>query len=156
MATEHSERRRLPYTPRQMYDLVMDVESYPDFIPWIQRVRKRGEGNRFEADTVVAFKVFRERYTSRIEAVPPGGDGPARIDVKAIDGPFRKLVTVYIFHDAPEGCEMELNVEFEFSNRLLQRAAGAAFGLAMSRVTRAFEERAAQLYGATEGAAAAT
>ena len=152
MTTEHSERRRLPYTPQQMYDLVMDVESYPEFIPWIQRVRKRGDGTRFEADTVVSFKVFRERYTSAIEAVPPGGEGPARIDVRAIDGPFRKLVTLYIFHDAPGGCEMELNVEFEFSNRLLQRAAGAAFGLAMSRVTKAFEERAAALYGTPEGA----
>lgn len=152
--TAHAERRRVPYSPQQMFDLVADVGAYPEFIPWISgaRIRKRSAtnegGDRFEADLVVSFKVFRESYTSMVTTYPPTREAPGRIDVEAISGPFKKLVTRYVFHPVEGGgCEMGFDVEFAFSNRLLQRAAGAAFDLAMRRVVTAFEERAKVLYG---------
>lgn len=152
--TAHSERRRVPYTPEQMFALVADVKSYPEFIPWIgsARVRKseqmEGGGERFEADLVISFKVFRESYTSLVTTYPASAGNPARIDVKAISGPFNKLVTHYIFHPVGEGhCDMAFDVDFAFRSRLLQRAAGAAFDIAMRRVAGAFEKRAAELYG---------
>lgn len=147
--TAHSETRRVPYTPRQMFDLVADVEAYPKFLPWIENARvRRGKGTTFEADLVVSFKVFRERYTSLIETFPPEEHNPARIDVTAISGPFDKLVTRYAFAGAEGGeCNMTFDVEFAFRNRLLQKVAGAAFSLAMRRVVAAFEARALVLYG---------
>ena len=150
--TAHSERRRVPYSPEQMFDLVADVAAYPDFIPWIKsaRIRKRtetGQGHeQFEADMVVSFTVFRERYTSLVKTSQ--GEGPARVDAQAISGPFNKLISRYAFHPAEDGaCEMELEIDFAFRNRILQRAAGAAFDLALRKVAAAFEDRAKVLYG---------
>lgn len=163
--TVHSERRRVPYSPEQMFDLVADVESYPKFIPWIVNARVRNRkscegGEVFEADLVISFKVFRESYTSRIRTLPPGSNDPARIDVEAISGPFNKLVTKYGFHAVEGGgCDMSFDVDFAFRNRLLQRVAGTAFDLAMRRVAAAFETRAEMLYGAgiaTAGSAGST
>jgi len=140
--TAHSELRRVPYTPQQMFDLVSDVGSYPKFIPWISgsRVRKKtGDaetGVTFEADLVIAFAVFRESYTSLVKTFPAGDDDIARIDIEAISGPFNKLV-----------CDMEFDVDFAFRNRLMQRAAGAAFDIAMRKIAGAFEDRAKELYG---------
>ena len=138
-----------------MFDLVADVPAYPEFIPWIasSRVRNRRatpDGEVFEADLVVSFKVFRERYTSLVTTYSPETSTPARIDVKAISGPFNKLITHYGFHDAEGGCEMSFDVDFAFKNRLLQRVAGTAFDLAMRRVAAAFEARAKALYGEIE------
>lgn len=153
--TAHSERRRVPYSPQQMFDLVADVGSYPEFIPWISgaRIRKKSggaaaEGETFEADLVISFKVFRESYTSLVTTHPAPDDGVARIDVEAISGPFNKLVTRYAFHPVEGGaCDMAFDVDFAFRSRLMQRAAGAAFDIAMRRVAGAFEERAKVLYG---------
>ena len=154
--TDHAETRKVPYSARQMFDLVSDVESYPEFLPWVAGARTRGEndeGRPFEADLVISFKVFRESYTSRIVEYPPDSHDPARIEVEAISGPFEKLVTHYSFHDIEGGgSEMQFSVDFRFKNRLLQRAAGAAFNHAMGRVAKAFEKRAAELYGAPENA----
>lgn len=150
--TRHTETRDLPYSVEQMYALVSDVASYPQFLPWTvgARVRERKPvpgGEEMLADLVVSFKVFRERYTSRVVMVAPTPEG-AKVDVTAINGPFDKLVTHYTFTPTAEGCTMGLDVEFQFKGRLLQRAAGMAFELAFKRVTRAFEDRAMQIYGA--------
>ncbi len=153
--TAHSERRRVPYSPQQMFDLVSDVGAYPAFIPWISgaRIRKKSgspeEGETFEADLVISFKVFRESYTSLVQTHPASESGVARIDVEAISGPFNKLVTRYAFHPVEGGaCDMAFDVDFAFRSRLMQRAAGAAFDIAMRRVAGAFEDRAKDLYGA--------
>lgn len=151
--TRHAESRDLPYSAEQMYALVADVESYPEFLPWTTgaRVRERravAGGEEMLADLVVSFKVFRERYTSRVVLMPPAEGGVAKIDVAAIDGPFEKLETNYTFTPKPDGgCAMGLDVDFSFRSKLMQRAAGMAFELALRRVTKAFEERAARIYG---------
>ena len=151
--TTHRETRHLPYSAQQMYDLVADVQRYPEFIPWTTgaRVRSRKDvpgGEEMIADLVVSFKVFRERYTSRITLMPSDGDKDARIDVIAIDGPFDTLETRYAFTPKENGgCTMGLDVNFAFRSRMMQRAAGMAFELALKRVTKAFEDRAKAIYG---------
>jgi len=100
------------------------------------------------ADLVVSFKVFRERYTSRVLLTPPEEGTGAKVDVTAITGPFEKLVTLYTFEPKGSGCSMGLDVEFKFRSRLMQRAAGMAFEVAFKRVTKAFEDRAMKIYGA--------
>jgi len=147
----HSDSRLLPYTADQMYALVADVESYPQFLPWntAARIRSRKPGPEgsevIEADLVISFKVFRERFGSRVTLWP----GKSRIDTEYLDGPFRYLKSGWTFADLPEGgCRIEFFVDFEFRNAILGKVIGVVFHEAMVRIVRAFEERAKVLYGA--------
>lgn len=150
----HSETKRLPYTAQQMYDLVADVGSYPKFLPWnsAARIRSRapvaardprGGGEVMEADLVISFKVFRERFGSRVTLWP----SQMKIDTEYLDGPFRHMRSNWAFRDIPGGCEVDFHVDFEFRNAILQGIIGVVFNDAMQRVVRAFERRAAELYG---------
>ena len=145
----HSETKRLPYTAQQMYDLVADVGSYPKFLPWnsAARIRSRmpvaGGGEMLEADLVISFKVFRERFGSRVTLWP----AQMKIDTEYLDGPFRHMRSNWAFRDIPGGCEVDFHVDFEFRNAILQGIIGMVFNDAMQRVVRAFERRAAELYG---------
>ena len=143
----HSETKFLPYTPQQMYDLVADVGSYPQFLPWCAaaRVRRRtpvGTGEVMEADLVISFKVFRERFGSRVTLWPETMD----IDTEYIDGPFRYMQSRWSFREAEGGCEVSFFVDFEFRNAVLQGIIGLVFNDAMQRIVRAFERRAQALY----------
>jgi coenzyme Q-binding protein COQ10 len=144
----HSEKKILPYTPQQMYDLVADVAKYPEFLPWcaaarIRSRRQQGEVEIMEADLVISFKVFRERFGSRVTLFPR----EMRIDTEYLDGPFRYLESNWRFHPAEGGTEIEFFVDFEFRNKVLQGVIGLVFYDAMQRVVRAFERRAHELYG---------
>ena len=144
----HSETRTLPYTAAQMYDLVADVARYPEFLPWTAaaRIRSRTQEGDHEvmlADLVVSFKVFRERFGSRVTLWPER----KRIDTEYIEGPFRHLHSRWEFRDVDGGSEVHFEVDFEFRNLILQKAAGLFFFEAMQRIVRAFEARAQQLYG---------
>ena len=148
----HREKRILPYTAQQMYDLVADVARYPEFLPWTSAARirsrtDRGDHEVMEADLVISFKVFRERFGSRVTLWP----ARRRIDTEYLDGPFRHMRSFWEFSEAPgeapEGCEVEFFVDFEFRNAILQKLIGVVFDEAMRRVVAAFERRAADLYG---------
>jgi coenzyme Q-binding protein COQ10 len=144
----HSETKLLPYTPQQMYDLVADVNAYPQFLPWCAaaRVRSRddhGDHEVMHADLVISFKVFRERFGSRVTLWPEA----MRIDTEYIDGPFRYMESNWTFAEAEGGCEVSFFVDFEFRNRMLQGIIGVVFNEAMQRIVRAFERRARELYG---------
>ena len=140
----HAEQRHLPYTPKQLYDLVADIEHYPEFLPWCvaQRIRRR-EGNVVIADLVIGFKMIRERYTSRVTL------NENRIDVVYIEGPFKYLNNHWIFHPAEDGGTIiDFYVDFEFHSKVLQTLIGALFNEAVRLMVGAFEKRARQLYGA--------
>lgn len=144
----HEETRDLPYSPRQMYDLVADVGRYPEFLPWtaaarVRSTEDRGEYTEMLADLVVSFKVFREKFGSRVLLWP----ARYRIDTSYIDGPFKYLESRWEFTETEDGCKVHFTVDFEFRNRLLQGAAGMFFNEAMQRIVRAFERRARDLYG---------
>jgi coenzyme Q-binding protein COQ10 len=144
----HHETRRLPYTARQMYDLVADVPRYPEFLPWNSAARIRSRtpvdgGEVMEADLVISFKVFRERFGSRVTLLPDQG----KILTEYLDGPFKYMRSTWTFRDVEGGCEVEFFVDFEFRNAILQGIIGLVFNEAMQRIVRAFETRAAALYG---------
>ena len=144
----HHESRSLPYSARQMYDLVADVARYPEFLPWTAAARIRARsaidgGEVVEADLVISFKVFRERFGSRVTLLPDQG----RILTEYIDGPFKHLKSVWHFADRTGGCDVTFDVDFEFRNAILAGVIGLVFNEAMSRVVRAFEARAKNLYG---------
>ncbi|MFC2967393.1 type II toxin-antitoxin system RatA family toxin [Acidimangrovimonas pyrenivorans] len=147
----HQETRVLPYAAQEMYDLVADVASYPKFLPWTAaaRIRSRTPGpdgsEVMEADLVISFKVFRERFGSRVTLWP----ADRRIDTEYLDGPFRYMKSYWTFRDRDAGgCEVEFFVDFEFKNAILQKVIGVVFNEAMQHVVRAFEKRAQELYGA--------
>ncbi|MHA6345812.1 type II toxin-antitoxin system RatA family toxin [Roseivivax sp. CAU 1761] len=144
----HSETKILPYTAQQMYDLVADVGSYPKFLPWcaaarIRSVEDRGESRVMLADLVISFKVFRETFGSRVTLWPEA----KKIDTEYLDGPFRHMESNWSFRDVERGCEVSFYVDFEFRNAMLRSIIGVVFNDAMQRVVRAFERRAAELYG---------
>lgn len=145
----HSETRILRYTAEQMYRLVADVANYPQFLPWtaaarVRSVRPQGDGSEImEADLVISFKVFRERFASRVVLWP----GMRRIETEYLDGPFHHMRSNWAFRDVEGGCEVNFDVDFAFKNRLLQSAADLFFYEAMKRIVRAFEQRAQDLYG---------
>jgi coenzyme Q-binding protein COQ10 len=144
----HRETRVLPYGAQQMYDLVADVARYPEFLPWTAAARIRArhlyeDHEVMEADLVISFKVFRERFGSRVVLRPQS----RRIETEYIDGPFRHMRSSWAFADVPGGCEVTFFVDFEFRNLILQKLIGVVFDEAMRRVVAAFERRAAELYG---------
>ena len=143
----HSETRFLPYEAGQMFDLVADVPSYPQFIPWCAAARVRskepfGQGQLMKADLVISFKVFREKFGSRVELYPE----TRKIVTEYIDGPFRYMQSTWEFTPAEGGCDVSFFVDFEFKNAVLQGLIGMVFNDAMQRIVRAFERRAAELY----------
>lgn len=148
---QHSETRVMPYTARRMYDLVADVARYPEFLPWnsAARIRARkpqADGSEvLEADLVISFKLFRERFGSRVRLWPE----QRRIDTEYLDGPFKYLRSYWTFADHDGGgCDVAFFVDFEFRNVILQKVIGVVFNEAMHRIVKAFEDRAKALYGA--------
>lgn len=140
----HAERRVLPYTPEQLFDIVADIERYPDFLPWCVATRvKSREGNVITADVVIGFKMFRERFTTRDVL-----DRPRRIDVSYHDGPFKYLNNHWVFEPVGDAsCDLDFYIDFEFRTRLLQMAVGALFNEAVKVMVSAFEKRAKAIYG---------
>jgi coenzyme Q-binding protein COQ10 len=140
----HAEKRYLPYTQQQLFQLVAKVEDYPKFLPWCTacRITKR-DGATFYADLVVSFKMFRERFSSRVTLHPH-----YRVDVAYLDGPFRYLNNHWVFVPAEDGgCIIDFYVDFEFRSRMLQKLIGLLFNEAVKRMVGAFEARARELYG---------
>ncbi len=142
------EKKILPYSAQQMYDLVADVASYPKFLPWTAaaRIRSRTQVDDhevMEADLVISFKVFRERFGSRVTLHKDA----KKIDTEYLDGPFKYLVSNWKFTDVDDGCEVDFFVDFEFKNAVLQKLIGVVFDMAMRKTMASFEARAKDLYG---------
>jgi len=140
----HAEIRRLPHSPDDLFDLVADIERYPEFLPWCVglRIKSRTE-NVLTADMMIGFKVFREKFTTRVTL-----QRPDRIDVEYLNGPFKHLNNHWHFLPAENGsCDIDFFVDFEFRSRVLKAAIGTVFNEAVQKMIDAFEKRAMALYG---------
>ena len=143
------EKRRLPYSQEQMFDLVADVGSYGEFLPWVVATRVRSDSEtEMVADMLVGFKAIREKFTSRVEK-----NRPESIRVHYIDGPLSDLQNDWRFNAVEGGCEIDFCVDFTFKNKIFERLAGAYFDRAFRRMMAAFEERAHELYGNSSSSA---
>ncbi len=141
----HAEKRKLPYTPEQLFELVAAVERYPEFLPWCiaSRITRR-DGDVFYADLVIGFKMIRERFTSRVTT-----HRPDHIHVEYLSGPMKYLSNHWRFlPEADGGCTIDFFVEFEFRNPVIQKLMEVFFNEAVRRMVAAFEARAIALYGA--------
>ncbi len=142
--------RRVRHTAQQMYDLVADVERYPEFLPLCESLRVIRRQERPESTEVliaemgVGYKAIRERFTTRV-TLDPGGH---RIVAEYIDGPFRHLENRWLFKDAEGGaCDVDFYITYEFKSRALGLLMGSMFDRAFRKFTDAFEGRAARIYG---------
>lgn len=147
---KHRERRVLPYSQEQLYALVADIERYDEFLPWCvkSRFKKRESEELVVAELVIGFKMFRERFVSRVHL-----EHPDRIFVDYLEGPMRYLSNEWVFtpiEDDNSKCKVEFFVDFEFKNPILQRMVGLFFSEAFRRMVTAFENRAKELYGAND------
>lgn len=146
----HSETKHLPYSPEQLFDLVADVARYDEFLPWVVAVRVRSSSETLTiADLVVGFNAFKERFTSRVHK-----DRPGRICVDYVEGPLKYLHNEWTFSRADDGgTNLFFSVDFAFRSKLFESLAGAMFDRALRRMTSAFEQRAAALYGINKSSA---
>jgi coenzyme Q-binding protein COQ10 len=146
----HSETKHLPYTPEQLFDMVADVARYDEFLPWVVAVRIRSSSEEETvADLVVGFNALKERFTSRVRK-----ERPARICVDYIEGPLKYLHNEWRFEGAGDGgTDLSFSVDFAFRSRLFETLAGSVFDRALRRMTTAFEQRAAALYGISNSSA---
>ena len=140
----HKETRVLPYTSEQLFDLVIDIEKYPQFLPWClgARINKR-KTNYLEADVIIGFQLYREVFSSRVHMIRPNA-----IEVEYLKGPMRHLHNKWVFTDlGRDKCEVDFYVDFSLNAKLLESLVDQFFSRALSKMISAFETRAKQLYG---------
>ncbi|HEV2626547.1 MAG TPA: type II toxin-antitoxin system RatA family toxin [Xanthobacteraceae bacterium] len=151
---QFSTKRHVQHSASEMFDLVADVEHYPEFVPLCRslRVRKRSTDSKGRdvviADMTVAYKLIYETFTSRVTLDRPS----LEILVEYLEGPFRKMNNRWRFHPAgPNACDVEFFISYEFRSRTLGLLMGAMFEAAFRRFSAAFERRADQIYSAKAG-----
>ncbi|UXN04409.1 MULTISPECIES: type II toxin-antitoxin system RatA family toxin [unclassified Bartonella] len=138
------------HRPDQMFDLVADVEKYPEFVPMcealiIRQKREKDDKVLLVADMTAGYKLIRETFTSQVLLDRNQGI----IDVKYIDGPFKHLENRWTFspQESGEGCDVDFYMDYEFKNRMLTILVGSVFDMAFQKMTSAFEKRADEIYG---------
>lgn len=143
-------RRRVSHTAENMFDLVADVERYPQFLPLCDATQVRGRKRLDEnaevivADMTAAYKVFRETFTTRATL----DRGALRISIEYLDGPFKHLENRWTFVPLSDAsCEVRFFIAYEFRSRALSAVMGAVFDKAFHKFSAAFEERADVIYG---------
>lgn len=138
-----ADKKVMPYSQQQMFDVISDVGSYPKFLPWClgSRIYNKKDG-QFDADLIIGFKAFKERFTSRVTLHPNSA-----IEVDYIKGPMRRLYNHWKFIEVEGGTLVDFEVDFEFKSRILARMIGPVFEEATRRMISAFETRAKELYG---------
>lgn len=142
--------RRVGHRPEAMFDLVADVEKYPQFVPLCEALKVRRRVNAGDdgvsilvADMTVAYALLRETFTSRVTLDRPR----LHIIAEYIDGPFSRLENHWRFIPDGEGTRVAFSIDYEFRSRALALVMGAAFDAAFRRFAEAFEARADQIYG---------
>ncbi len=133
-----------PYTAKEMYTLVADVKSYPRFLPWCRSASLLlGEGNEVRATIELAYHGVQRTFTTHNHLQPD-----RTIDMRLVDGPFRQLEGGWRFIPlGDQGCKVCLDLNYEFSSRLLTLAVGPVFNPIANSLVEAFHKQAVQIYG---------
>lgn len=141
--------RHVRHSPERMFELVADVEKYPQFLPMCEALTVRSCKERdgvtvLLADMTVGYKAIRETFTSQVVLRP----AESAIDVRYVDGPFKRMENRWRFDPAGEGgCDIHFFIEYEFKSRILGGLMGAMFDRAFRMFSEAFEKRADIVYG---------
>lgn len=135
----------VPYTPEQMYALVDGINAYPDFLPWCSRAQElsRDDGS-VKASVEIAKGSVKKSFTT-LNTMQPG----SVIEMSLVDGPFKHLHGYWRFEALkPGACKVSLDLEFEFSNKLMALAIGSVFNQVANTLVDSFVGRARTVYGA--------
>jgi coenzyme Q-binding protein COQ10 len=145
-----SSKRRVLHSATEMFDLVADVERYPEFVPLCQSLKIRQRTPKSDgteiivADMTASFKLVREAFTSEVTLDRPN----LKIAVRYLRGPFSNLENRWTFEPKGEGvCDVGFFIAYEFKSRMLALLMGAMFDAAFARFSAAFEKRADAVYG---------
>lgn len=141
------ETKILPYQAEQIYNLVMDIEKYPEFLPWCKQAKivEVISPQNLQADLLINFKNFLEKYRSDVTH-GCSNQGEYFVDVVAIQGPFKKLTNNWRFNNLNNfQSEVEFSIEFQFNSFLLEKMFGLIFEKAVQKMMSAFEERAKKI-----------
>lgn len=137
----------VPYSTREMFELVNDIESYPEFLPWCgsAQLLERTE-DEIRARVEIAYGSVRKAFTTRNRL-----QQDKMIEMRLLEGPFRHLEGYWRFDSLGErACKVALDLDFEFSGRLVGLALGPVFNQIANTLVDAFANRAVEVYGKTE------
>lgn len=147
---QFTNKRRVRHAAADMFDLVADVEKYPQFVPLCQSLRVRSRADKDEggevltASMTVAYKLIQQTFTSRVTLDRPN----LKILVEYLDGPFSRLQNRWTFKPTgDDACEVEFYIDYEFRSRTFGMLMGAVFDTVFRKMAAAFEERADKVYG---------
>jgi coenzyme Q-binding protein COQ10 len=146
---EFRTQRRVKHSAEEMFSLVADVERYPEFVPFCERLVVRGrrsEGDRevLLADMSIGYKLVRETFTSKVTLAKKA----LKVRADYVDGPFRTMENSWTFEPLPDGgCEIRFAIAYEFKSRTLAMLMGAVFDRVFRTFAHAFEVQADKLYG---------
>jgi coenzyme Q-binding protein COQ10 len=162
---QFNKNKILNHSAKEMFDLVMDIEKYPLFLPWCKETKiiKTINEQHLQALMIVNFKGISQKYISDVKSNYSNIDGfdYFTIDVNAIEGPFKKLNNHWKIKNInnfnnnkninnegqkPINCEISFFIDFEFNSSLLQKMIGLVFGIASEKMINAFEQRASTIY----------
>ena len=144
----YNESKVLPYSAQQVFDLVADVEKYPQFVPWCKDVKiKESRENHHLVDLTAGNAFLSETYTSDVYLTPF-----SKVEVAQNEGPFKYLFNTWTFEDVEGGVNVTFKIEFEFNSYIFQKAIESVFMEASQQMMEAFEERAEEIYGSPKTA----
>jgi coenzyme Q-binding protein COQ10 len=145
-----STKRRVRHAATDMFDLVADMERYPQFVPLCSAMKVRNCAPKADgvsvalADMTVAYKLIRQTFTSRVTLDKPN----LKVLVEYLDGPFKRMQNRWTFRPTGDrDCDVEFFIDYEFRSRTLAALMGAMFDAAFRRFAAAFEQRADEIYG---------
>lgn len=137
-------RTTVPFTASQMYDLVVDMDRYPEFLPWCVRAHKYEiQEKSFKSEMTFAFKGIRETFHT-LDKIEPG----RKVTISHLSGPFSHLNSKWLFTALPRGSTVDFCIDFHFKSPLLNLTLGPVFAEASRRMVDAFERRARVVYAA--------
>jgi coenzyme Q-binding protein COQ10 len=147
---QFSTRRPVRHPASDMFDLVADIERYPEFVPLCAGMKVRSRTDKGEgvgvivAVMTIAYKLIHQSFTSRATL----DRDKLTILVEYLDGPFSRMQNRWAFHAKTEtSCEVEFFIDYEFRSRTFAMLAGAVFDTVFRRMAAAFEKRADEVYG---------
>ena len=147
---EHYERYKSPYKAEELFQMVTEVEEYPNFLPWISNARiQEQHSDWFIADLMAKFKSFSHKYTSKVILKKPKNPKEIwEVNVELVSGPFKHLDTKWIFRPMNKGgTEVIFKMDFKFQSIIFEKMIGNFFDKAVSKIKEAFQKRADEKFG---------
>jgi coenzyme Q-binding protein COQ10 len=137
------------YSAKQIFDMVGDVEKYPEFLPWCSAAKIiNKENNILKAELAIGYNSYSLSYTSLVTLISDEKHNNYAIDVEAISGPFKYLINKWNFTTLTQGgCDIEFFIDFAFESLLFEKLIGGFLEKSLNKMVKSFEKRAKKLYG---------